>query len=297
LISQIQQRDVAPMVTVSDQEVTDMMNMLKTHPDMLSPAPVAASPNAQYHLIDIVVPTQQDADALLIKLRKDSNTEGVVDADPNATGNDLGWRRLSEMPGIFVAPTQALSVGQFSSPIRAPNGYHILNLLAVNGANPAPSENPYSLQSLKTISQSNINIMLIKKSALFSDQQMQAHLNVLRNQIVESGDFAQVAEMNSQDPTTASKGGQLGWTNPGVLPPQVDAAMASLKIGEVSQPIETPNGYYIIQVTAKRQIDNSKDALKDRARQLVYQRKYATTLQNWLVAVRSQAYVKIYDAS
>ncbi|MGZ6214256.1 MAG: peptidylprolyl isomerase, partial [Candidatus Limnocylindria bacterium] len=58
----------------------------------------------------------------------------------------------------------------------------------------------------------------------------------------------------SDDPGSASKGGDLGWYDPGSssFVPEFKAAIAKLKVGVLSEPIKTQFGYHVIEVTAER---------------------------------------------
>jgi peptidyl-prolyl cis-trans isomerase D len=87
--------------------------------------------------------------------------------------------------------------------------------------------------------------------------------------------FAQIAEKNSDDPGSASKGGDLGYFQPGQIAggKAFDDAAFSLKKGEVSNIVESDFGYHIIQATdvkpaATKPFDEVKDAVaKDYAAQ------------------------------
>jgi len=59
---------------------------------------------------------------------------------------------------------------------------------------------------------------------------------------------------DSDDPGSGSQGGSLGWYDPGTstFVPEFKAAIAKLKVGELSQPVKTQFGYHIIEVTAER---------------------------------------------
>jgi len=73
----------------------------------------------------------------------------------------------------------------------------------------------------------------------------------LLKQLKGGADFAKLATENSQDPGSASKGGELGWLTHGQTVPEFDKAAFSLKPGEISDLIKTQYGYHIIQVQEK----------------------------------------------
>ena len=74
----------------------------------------------------------------------------------------------------------------------------------------------------------------------------------IRERIMKGEPFEQVARSTSDDPSVKINGGNLGYfTVFQMIMPFEDAAY-SLKKGEVSEPVRTPNGYHIIMVTNKR---------------------------------------------
>lgn len=67
---------------------------------------------------------------------------------------------------------------------------------------------------------------------------------------IEGGkDFAAVAKASSLDKSNAVKGGDIGFISPREMPEAYDKAAFDLKKGEVSAPVKTAFGYYLIQVT------------------------------------------------
>ena len=64
-------------------------------------------------------------------------------------------------------------------------------------------------------------------------------------------DFAKLAKEYSTD-TSASQGGDLGFTPRGQLVPEYEDAAFSLPAGEVSDLVRTQFGYHIIKVTDKK---------------------------------------------
>jgi peptidyl-prolyl cis-trans isomerase SurA len=64
-------------------------------------------------------------------------------------------------------------------------------------------------------------------------------------------DFESLAKTYSEDPGTASKGGNLGWIDKGTLYPAFEAVAYQLEPGQVSKPVETPVGLHLIQLLEK----------------------------------------------
>lgn len=70
-------------------------------------------------------------------------------------------------------------------------------------------------------------------------------------QMQQGAPFPQVARQFSAAPTAAS-GGDAGWISPGEMPPEVDAVLDTVRPGQLSPPIVTQDGVYIILVRDKR---------------------------------------------
>ncbi|MFZ1080921.1 MAG: peptidylprolyl isomerase, partial [Candidatus Kryptoniota bacterium] len=75
-----------------------------------------------------------------------------------------------------------------------------------------------------------------------------AILDSLRN----GADFAEFAKKYSQDPGSASSGGDLGWANRGQFVLEFEHAVYALKPGEISDIVETQFGLHIIQLVERR---------------------------------------------
>ena len=73
-----------------------------------------------------------------------------------------------------------------------------------------------------------------------------------REQIVNGKDFAAFAALYSEDPGSASKGGEYDSLKRGVFVPEFEAVAFQLKPNEISQVFETNFGFHIIQLLARR---------------------------------------------
>lgn len=74
----------------------------------------------------------------------------------------------------------------------------------------------------------------------------------LLDSIKNGADFARLARENSDDPGSAKQGGDLGFVKRGVFFPQFEAAAFQLEEGEISNIVETPVGFHIIQMLERR---------------------------------------------
>ncbi len=116
-----------------------------------------------------------------------------------------------------------------------------------------------------------------------------AQANAVRKQLLGGADFAALARKYSQDPGSASKGGELGFNRRGVFAPEFDSALFSLKkAGDLSEPVKTQYGYHLIQLEAvkpevKKPLSQVRGEIGNLARTRKAEERFfelAQTLQN-----------------
>ncbi len=83
-------------------------------------------------------------------------------------------------------------------------------------------------------------------------EEVKERLNSYRERILRGEKIGGLARLYSDDPGSASKGGDLGFVERGTLYPEFEAATFNLKSGEVSQVVKTQAGYHIIQLIERR---------------------------------------------
>lgn len=146
------------------------------------------------------------------------------------------------------------------------------------------------------VEQTHARHILMFVSDITPEADVIRRLNDIRSR-VESGeaDFATMARLHSVD-STATRGGDLGWLQPGDTVPDFEAAMAKLKPGQVSEPIRTPYGYHLIQVVERRTAkEGNPERVRVAARQAIRQKKLNEANYNWERELRDEAYVEIRD--
>ena len=77
-------------------------------------------------------------------------------------------------------------------------------------------------------------------------------LRELHRRVLNGESFAVLARLYSEDPGSSAKGGELGFYGRGELYPEFENAAFRLNEGEISDIVETPAGYHIIQMIEKK---------------------------------------------
>jgi peptidyl-prolyl cis-trans isomerase SurA len=102
---------------------------------------------------------------------------------------------------------------------------------------------------------SEVEVGMIVRIPPIGEAEKQAvsdRLKGFRDRVLKGDDFATLAVLYSEDPGSASKGGELGMFQRGTMRPEFEAAAFKLKPGEVSDVVQTEDGYHIIQMIERR---------------------------------------------
>lgn len=102
---------------------------------------------------------------------------------------------------------------------------------------------------------SEVQVAHILKKPPINDkekQRVREELQRIRKDIINGRSFASMAVIYSEDPGSATKGGELGFVNRGELMPEFEAAAFNLQGKEISDIVETVYGYHIIQLIERR---------------------------------------------
>lgn len=287
LISQVRQRRIGERIQVSEQEVDNYLtspealqqdgrefrvgHILISVPDNPSPEQVKLA--------------QQRADELKQKLDSgaDFQEQAIASsaADEAFSGGDLGWRSALALPSLFADRVPSLPVGGISGPIRSPSGFHLIKLLETRGGE----------QLL--IDQSKARHLLLSPNALRDEQATLVEIRQLKQRIEKGETLAKLARELSDDRGSKQSGGSLGWTSPGQMVPEFETAMDKLRIGEVSQPVESQFGWHLIQVEERRKSDMTDAMRRQQVRRILSERRFEEEVQNWLREIRDSTWVEI----
>jgi peptidyl-prolyl cis-trans isomerase C len=120
----------------------------------------------------------------------------------------------------------------------------------------------------------------------------------LETQVNRGGDFGKFAQRYSIDYKTKAKGGDLGPYRKGLVIPEVDDAIRTLKPGMVSAPIKTEAGYYLVMITAlEPEIIQADLAKRERLRQELLYLKRKQYFDSVIAEIKGKAVVRLADGS
>lgn len=91
--------------------------------------------------------------------------------------------------------------------------------------------------------------ILVRVDTEQTDETAQKKIAEIQKKLKDGEDFAELAKTYSDDPGSASMGGDLGFFEQGMMVPEFDKAVFSMKEGEISEPVKTDFGYHIIKLT------------------------------------------------
>ena len=286
ILARLREREIENAVVVTDAEVeTELARAAKER-----------GGDAEFNLQHILVLVPQQATPEQIDTRRrralqalSELRKGTAFAEVSATfseapdalqGGNLGWRAAGRLPALFLEALEKLKPGEVSDILRSPNGFHIVKLLEKRSKDKAPA-----------VTQTHARHILLRTKEGVPDTEMRERLARLRARIAAGEDFAELARVHSED-GTAPKGGDLGWLSPGETVPEFERAMNALKDGEVSQPVQSPFGWHVVQVLERRSEEMSEERRKLAARQTVRARKADEAYQDWLRQTRDRAFVE-----
>ncbi|HQX07236.1 MAG TPA: peptidylprolyl isomerase [Zoogloea sp.] len=289
LLTRVREREVEARIVVSDAEVSNFL----AHPEntmgqeeynlshILFRAPEGATPEQLARL-------RAKAEDVAARIGRgepfDKLAASYSDAPDALTGGNLGWRSAERLPGLFAEAVTTLKPGETTPILRSAAGFHIVRVMDRKGG--SQSGVPAQVQ------QTRARHILIKTSEVLTDADARRRLTDLRERVVQGGaSFADLARIHSAD-LSAAKGGDLGWIYPGDTVPEFEQAMDALKPGELSQPVQSPFGWHLIQVEDRRVQDVSDERKRGAARNALRERKSDEAYQDWLRQLRDRAYVE-----
>ncbi|MBL6821840.1 MAG: peptidylprolyl isomerase [Luminiphilus sp.] len=282
-IQRVQQGNVMRNINISEQEID---NFLATEEGEAMTQP-------EYRVIQALLATRRGEDAASVEAKETfidatlANIQGGTDfetavsgVEPYAfTGGDLGWRKLGDIPSMFAEVVPTMTIGDVTK-VRSSSGFHLVYLADEVGGE-------------RLVKQTDVRHILIKPTEVLDEAAAEALAGQLMERVKGGEDFGALARQYSDDIGSAAEGGELGWTNPGQMVPEFEAATAAAEEGVVTEPFRSEFGWHILEVTGRRDKDFSGEIQRNQVANYIREQKYQEELDAWLRKIREEAFVDI----
>jgi len=117
--------------------------------------------------------------------------------------------------------------------------------------------------------------------------------DMLRTQLLEGADFAEVAKQHSRD-ATAKDGGDLGPLKRGELAQDIETQILKLSPGQISTPYRSALGYHIFRLESKETLEGEGLArVRAQIREILFREKFDTRLDAWLKEIKQRAVIDV----
>lgn len=105
----------------------------------------------------------------------------------------------------------------------------------------------------------------------------------IKAKLAAGEDFAKLAKQYSTDAGSKEQGGDLGFSSGDAFPAEFEAALAKLKVGEVSEPVKTEAGTHIIKLVSERAskaptLEEAKDDIVEQLKRAEAESQFSTKL-------------------
>jgi peptidyl-prolyl cis-trans isomerase SurA len=276
-IQRIQRGRVGSMINITDKEFDAFLATDESLKEL--------EPELQVR--QILVKSLDKAEEIITSIEDGSDFSELAkefSISSNASkGGIMNWRKISDMPTLYAEALGDLDVGQNSSPLESGAGFHILKVEDKRG------------DFVKYEDQWLVRHILLMPSEIRTLEETEQELIDIRNRLLDGEDFGDLAKEYSEDPGSALKGGELEWMGKGITAAEFEKTFTTLEIGIISEVFETEFGFHFLEVLEKRNKDMTKDAIENRAFNILYSRKYDEELENSLRSMRAEAFVEIKD--
>ncbi len=288
-LSLLRQRDVYPRIYVSPRELEQALERQAGQ----------ANVNTEYDVSHILLSLPEAADAQQMArveaLAREIRRRAAAGEDFGQLAltysqaqsalerGKLGWRRMGALPQFIAELVSGMQPGDISEPVRTPTGFHIIRLDETRGGESGPM----------MVEQIHARHILMRPNEVQDDATTRQRLAAVRDRILAGEDFAALASITSEDPGSATFGGDLGWTSPGSFDPEFESVLASLEQDQISEPFRTQFGWHIVQLLGRRTHDQSDEVRRQRVLTALRESKVDEETELWLRRLRDEAYVEV----
>jgi peptidyl-prolyl cis-trans isomerase SurA len=277
IIQRVQQGRVSQEINITEQELEGFLQTevasRELSPELFLRQILVSSEKLANEISNRIVEGEDFAE-----LAKQYSTNNLANK-----GGEMGWRNLADLPSLFAIELKNKKNGYISAPLKGGSGFYILKIENKRG------------DLVRFEEQWLVRHILMMPTKLRDEIFTKKELEEVRAKALEGQDFSLLAKEFSEDPGSASRGGDLDWLSVGETAPAFEKMMLESPIMEFSPVFESKFGFHFLQVLEKRTDDLTEEMIKDRAYGILFSQKYDEELENTLRTMRAEAFVEFKE--
>ena len=277
VIQRVQQGRVSQEINITEQELEGFLQTDVATRE-LSP---------ELFLRQILVSSEELANKILNRISEGEEFSDLAKQYSKnslaSKGGEMGWRNLADLPSLFAIELKNKKKGYISRPLKGGSGFYILKIEDKRG------------DLVRFEEQWSARHILMMPTKLRDKTFTKKELEEVRIRALEGEDFSLLAKEFSEDPGSASRGGDLDWLSVGETAPAFEKMMLETPLMELSPVFESEFGFHFLQVLDKRTEDLTEEMIKDRAYGILFSQKYDEELENTLRTMRAEAFVEFKE--
>ena len=281
LIQKIKDKEIMPYINISDYEIDAWIkNKEKNSDDVFKIT----------HLL--IKKNNQNQNLILEKINKIKTNDEFKNLakeysdGPNAENyGDLGWKKLNELPEIFIEFIKQAKEGEISGPIKSSNGIHIIKIESIKKA---------SIEKKIMVKQYKFQQILLKHNEITEDLEQEKKLNTILNLINDGLDFSKAIKLYS-DEQFHNDPSKLEWIYLNNLLPEFKLKLSEYPVKKIIGPFKTQLGWHLVKVYNFRESDETENSERENVKIEIARKKTEFRFDDWFDALLKNSKIKYFN--
>lgn len=281
LIQKIKDKEIMPYINISDYEIDAWIkNKEKNSDDVFKIT----------HLL--IKKNNQNQNLILEKINKIKKNDEFKNLakeysdGPNAENyGDLGWKKLNELPEIFIEFIKQAKEGEISGPIKSSNGIHIIKIESIKKV---------SIEKKIMVKQYKFQQILLKHNEITEDLEQEKKLNTVLNLINDGLDFSKAIKLYS-DEQFNNDPSKLEWVYFNNLLPEFKLKLSEYPVKKIIGPFKTQLGWHLVKVYDFRESDETENSERENVKIEIARKKTEFRFDDWFDALLKNSKIKYFN--
>lgn len=281
LIQKIKDKEIMPYINISDYEIDAWIKNKEKNSDDV------------FKITHLLIKKNNQSQNLILekinKIKKNDEFKNLAKEysdGPNAENyGDLGWKKLNELPEIFIEFIKQAKEGEISGPIKSSNGIHIIKIESIKKV---------SIEKKIMVKQYKFQQILLKHNEITEDLEQEKKLNTVLNLINDGLDFSKAIKLYS-DEQFNNDPSKLEWVYFNNLLPEFKLKLSEYPVKKIIGPFKTQLGWHLVKVYDFRESDETENSERENVKIEIARKKTEFRFDDWFDALLKNSKIKYFN--